>query len=685
MAEPDKRPYCDLIMKGGITSGVIYPRLMSGLAKVYRFKSIGGTSAGAIAAAGCAAAEYGRNNGVPGTFDELERLPGELGKPVGDGKNSLLFHLFQPAEPLVRHFRVLTDMLNQKNKKAAALKVLTAMLRIFWPPAVLGMAAFAILLTPVFMAAGGHSLLPAFTAALVLGGASALVLWILAGLLGLPESVLAAVCQVIVPIALLTLLYSLPLVGASPPVALLVALISIIVLPACLVLALSATALLFGKSLLDGMAKNFYGICSGHQEPADQRPQALTDWLTQYFDQLAGLSDQPMPLTFGHLWGAPPNLAAINTYQDVENLSNEMPRADRKLNLEVMTTAVSKNMAFAIPFRERSEPFFYDPQEWSALFPERVMTYLNQVADHIEGIKQQNARHNHQRRPLPEFGDRQLRRLPPNCFLPVVVAVRMSLSFPILLSAIPLYSRDYTMADHPMKRVWFSDGGLSSNIPLHMFDAPLPNHPTFAVNLKEMQPETPRVHLPQNNGGNQSRFWKEPPTDSFGLFNLLWEMVNTMQSWRDEIQFPYPGYRDRIVQISQRDNEGGLNLNMPKEVIEELSHAGGQAADLLIQRFNPPPGAPNGWEDHQELRLKTFLSLLEEISLNPTVLAPHWDQVANRCYQTRGPASALARRLLQRLRDMNADILQTQVMSPHITLGKEAPRPRPTLRITPKI
>ena len=40
---------CDLVMKGGITSGVIYPRLVYQLSKQYRFRSIGGTSAGAIA------------------------------------------------------------------------------------------------------------------------------------------------------------------------------------------------------------------------------------------------------------------------------------------------------------------------------------------------------------------------------------------------------------------------------------------------------------------------------------------------------------------------------------------------------------------------------------------------------------------------------------------------------------
>ena len=42
---------CDVIMKGGVTSGVIYPKAILKLSERYRFRSIGGTSAGAIAAA----------------------------------------------------------------------------------------------------------------------------------------------------------------------------------------------------------------------------------------------------------------------------------------------------------------------------------------------------------------------------------------------------------------------------------------------------------------------------------------------------------------------------------------------------------------------------------------------------------------------------------------------------------
>ena len=48
--------YCDVVMKGGITSGIVYPNAVLALAERYKFKNIGGTSVGAIAAAACAAA-----------------------------------------------------------------------------------------------------------------------------------------------------------------------------------------------------------------------------------------------------------------------------------------------------------------------------------------------------------------------------------------------------------------------------------------------------------------------------------------------------------------------------------------------------------------------------------------------------------------------------------------------------
>ena len=59
------------------------------------------------------------------------------------------------------------------------------------------------------------------------------------------------------------------------------------------------------------------------------------------------------------------------------------------------------------------------------------------------------------------------------------VAARLSLSFPVLLSAIPLYDEQGTQH-------WFSDGGICSNFPLHFFDSPLPRWPTFGLDLQDV-------------------------------------------------------------------------------------------------------------------------------------------------------------------------------------------------------
>lgn len=51
----------DLTMQGGTTSGVVYPLAVCELATRFRFRNVGGASAGAIAAAATAAAEVGRS------------------------------------------------------------------------------------------------------------------------------------------------------------------------------------------------------------------------------------------------------------------------------------------------------------------------------------------------------------------------------------------------------------------------------------------------------------------------------------------------------------------------------------------------------------------------------------------------------------------------------------------------
>src|SRR5258708_40169551 len=85
--QPEK--ICDIVLKGGITSGVVYPLALVSLAEKYRFSNIGGTSAGAMAAVAAAAAEYGRHIENAG----FDRLAGVSGEPGAD-----LFSQF-PAHP----------------------------------------------------------------------------------------------------------------------------------------------------------------------------------------------------------------------------------------------------------------------------------------------------------------------------------------------------------------------------------------------------------------------------------------------------------------------------------------------------------------------------------------------------------------------------------------------------------
>jgi hypothetical protein len=315
---------------------------------------------------------------------------------------------------------------------------------------------------------------------------------------------------------------------------------------------------------------------------------------------------------------------------------------------------------------------------------------------------------------------KKLRPFPRGADLPVVVAVRMSLSFPVLLSAIPLYSVDFTRtknqdekkrmraamtqgqapgANFEATRIWFSDGGIGSNMPLHMFDGLLPGHPTFAANLKAehpdkpiTEPETPdnrggRIFLPEDNRSGTLRHWAHPRDGQplGGLVGFLGSIINTMQNWRDEIQFPYPGFKDRIVQISLRPTEGGLNLDMPAPTIEALGRAGSMAGHRLIDRFHPA-GAQGGrgWTNHQTVRLRTFLGTLQPGSaeLWPTISSGRWATLAKSVTSYNAAEQQLAQAFLADLGKLGA---LGQQGGRTVSLEDGALKPLAQARITPQI
>ena len=144
--------------------------------------------------------------------------------------------------------------------------------------------------------------------------------------------------------------------------------------------------------------------------------------------------------------------------------------------------------------------------------------------------------------------------------LPVIVAVRMNLSFPALLSSIPLYAIDYTVSESHVARHRFSDGGITSNFPIHFFDAAVPGRPTFGINLvevPEVYPDQERnVLLPTANEDDMQA--ATAAISSVPEFTKA--LLNTLQNWADSMQTRVPGYRGRIVAVNHTKNEGGMNL-----------------------------------------------------------------------------------------------------------------------------
>src|ERR1700694_5223429 len=130
---------CDIVMKGGITSGIVYPTVVCKLASEYQFKNLGGTSAGALAAALTAAAEYARQTGRglgAGAFDELSTIPKWLAdnSPFGGGSN--LLQLFQPQPGTGGLFRFgLSFLIKSWPKRLITwLRVLWLEILIGWSP-----------------------------------------------------------------------------------------------------------------------------------------------------------------------------------------------------------------------------------------------------------------------------------------------------------------------------------------------------------------------------------------------------------------------------------------------------------------------------------------------------------------------------------------------------------------------
>jgi hypothetical protein len=475
---------------------------------------------------------------------------------------------------------------------------------------------------------------------------------------------------------------------------------------------LAGTAWALVRRLLTEVPANLLGLVDGSGSPA-----ALTPWLAGMIDEAAGRTDGP-PLTLADLWGAADPETKRACLRD---------RDRRRINLEVMTTNLGEGRPQRLP--ALSDEWFFREDEFERLFGDRIVEVMVAATTPRGGASADDREHDLFTLLARAQGYHRL----PRADLPVVVAARLSLSFPVLLSAVPLYKIDFSRAESvdavtawrawlrenggadlerdldpaagprlPLSRCWISDGGITSNMPVHFFDAPLPRRPTFLVNLRGAVDgaDRPDVRLAADNQqglqGTRTGLGDEPPT----MPHFAAAIVRTMQNWVDNAQMRMPGYRDRMVTVYLARGEGGLNLQMPGELIDALGRRGGQAAQLLVERYADAPAA--GWHNHRWVRFRSLMAMLEPLSqqattawtADPGVAVPTYAEMVDQV--DRAPSYRFPVRELPWVRVRTGQIVELAALCPDAvddghgtpvtgSFEEGAPRPRPVWRAQPEL
>ena len=536
----------DLVLQGGVTSALVYIGLIRRLSRTYRFKRLGGASSGAVAAAAAAIAEHSRQHPKTGSHLDPFRRLGQFAVELAQTDRHGDTQLFKLFQPQAPTQR--------------GWAIVSAGLR-HWP---------------LHKCAAVRS---AFRAAL----------W---------QYPLIALLALLVCVAPPVYVWTHDLHAWTLPfVSSLVA-----ALVGGALLAVLAVLVWTGWATWVALRTNHFGFCTGMDAevsaaPADLAKLPLSLALHGLFNSLADLPVKGRPVLFADLWGE-----GADEAQGADGKVKE-----REIDLQVITTCLSLERPYRLPGDPGLNPlqgFFYDPAEWAEFFPLPVMAMLKDAQVPYGGP------------PVTNAAGVELRTLPMPRHWPVLMAVRLSLSFPVLLAAVPMYTldgaRDRRMGAGETRfvarKVYFSDGGITNNCPVQLFDAPLPRRPTFVVRLDDLPDEHPkryRVWLDGDPGDPPPRV--RPVA---GILDFVGALVGTMMHWRDSVQMGLPGYRERVARVGLRPDEGGLNLAMPPPTIRSLVALGAMAASKLDRAFNAPrtAGRFNRWDQHRWVRLCSTLS-----------------------------------------------------------------------------
>ena len=667
--------YCrrsvDVTMKGGTTSAVIYPLALCELARHFRFRNLGGASAGAIGAALAAAAELGRVQAAsgrvrPGVHGEAQVAQGRLRQGFAgladviawatqrdqptSAEQFRLVQLFKPSRAGTPLFRVIAAVMRQQFVRGALLLLVSLPARALW------FTLLPFVLAPLGLSAaapwrwGG----PWWSQTNYLW--AVLLLWLafawlvpLAALAatvrrqtpapseGFDEPVPAAAqpapqrnwfSTTILPLVflltwVLAALYAMGLVGL---------LITFVFLLAEVTLVLVGFG--FGVALISATAReHFYGLIGGSGDAGDNGswrdklarlfdsaaqvlPRRtvdanLTDWLTQSMADLAGLPAEEV-LRFGHLWSGgeytpgDPDGAGCRAAND--------PRL-RSVNLELMSTELIRRAPyrFPLPVADTGDELYFNPADRVGVLPRRVIAAMTQGT---------------QPRPVRSLTSATMLSLhpfPQPWDLPVVFATRASLALPGLFQALRLYElREGSMpvrtefgeriagpdgadlrfplnqlgAEPVAQELWLTDGGVTSNFPIHMFDSPLPMWPTVGIDLATHPAGAAHQDVYLMGDARAVKQLATPLKSPMSSF--IASVIGTGLQWRDNAQLQMPAFQSRIAVVRQRSNEGGNNLFMTRTDIASLALRGVVAGMRLRRRF----ASDAQWQRQQWLRIR---------------------------------------------------------------------------------
>ena len=538
--------FCDIVMKGGVTSGVVYPLAICHLASKYIIKNIGGTSVGAIAAAITAAAEYQRRTTKSGAgYELLSKLPEFL------TQNGTLKALFN-ADPGAQIF--LNAALKFTGSRPTTAKIVLALIQFWWPAVLAGIALY----------------------------------WALYGIL----------VWITAPVH--RELYVRLHWGAGW-------LMLLFLLP--------AAALTYYFSCKWKLDRNDFGWAHGYHKSDAPKLKAIKNvtkltknqtprligWLDAFIQQAAGRAMDEPPLTFGDL----------RMTEDPEWFK-ERKRGDGII-FRMVTTCLTLGRPFEVPF-DPTEPIGLVPDPASCVDADRPDLYFKKtdveklfpprIVRHLTNHGQSHSVHHHYIR-FPAADD-----------VPIVVAARLSMSFPILFCAVKLYATDI---HGDMQPVWFSDGGLTSNFPIHFFDSPLPRWPTFAIDLLGSDPNESKGHRGKYQEGAvflESRHepgtvnpWNRLGKGEGSTIGFLMTIVDTARTWLDELSLTLRGNASRTIGIRLKSSEGGINLQMPSDVVEGLLQRGQKAGELLLRLFASGPDTV-AWQHQRWYRYRGAMGSL---------------------------------------------------------------------------